>query len=89
MAPDGSPNSWRDVYSLVRDTRLDVLAEVNAVRTDVTAIRASHDKHMLEHAEMAGSKKAQSLRITAVRTFITTVLPVPAMLLAILALLQR
>lgn len=60
MAGDApQPTSWRDVYALVRDTRLDILTEVGEAKTEVAGLRAKIDTHLLEHATTNGVRAGE------------------------------
>ena len=72
---DFQPRGWRDVYALVRDTRSDVLEAVATVDAKV-------DDHLADH------KNSRGQNWTNARVLIQTVLPFPAAILAIIALLR-
>lgn len=78
------PSSWRAVYDLVRDTRADILREVAETKDEVAGLRARFDTHMLEHATKRGRGEAWA----TARVFVTTVLPIPAAVLAMIALVR-
>lgn len=76
-----APRSWRDVYALVRDTRTDVLAEVGEVKAKV-------DTHLLAHAQKDGAAAERQRMAGGARSFILTMLPIPASILAVLAVIR-
>lgn len=77
MAPE-TPSSWRDVYTLVRDTREDLAAQIANVSTDVKGVGAKVDTHLLEHATSKG-KREQTDRIFGIaRSSIAVIISVGA-----------
>jgi hypothetical protein len=87
-APQQQPSSWRDVYTLVRDTRDDVLREMAEVKDEVAGLRAKVDTHLLEHAATGGRAAQRLALVSSIRLFIATILPIPATILAVLALVK-
>lgn len=86
--PVTPPTSWRAVYDLVRDTRSDILTEVSEVKDEVKGLTARFDTHMLEHAVEKGQRNQRSVFMASIRTFISVVVPIPAAILALLAMVR-
>jgi len=74
--PSETPKGWRDTYDLVKDTRDELLAEI-------VPLRESFNTHLIQHAEARGRASMWG----SLRTFISTALPIPATILALIALL--
>lgn len=71
MAPE-TPSGWRDVYTLVRDTREDLTNEIRG-------IGAKLDTHLLEHAITKG-KQAQTDRLFGIaRSSIAVIISIGAL----------
>lgn len=59
MSGDAAPSSWRDVYTLVRDTRDDVLAAVATVDGKVMALDSRVDRIESDRLTTVSAAKAE------------------------------
>lgn len=82
MAPEADPKSWRDVYTLVRDAREDVLSEVRTVK-------AQMDTHLLEHASAKGRKEGITIAIGGARAALLVVIAALGPVIGMIAILTR
>ena len=91
MAP--TPTGWQAVYQLVVDAEARTMKRINEVDENVSGIKAAMDTHLLGHA-ISDAASIERVKIAAelaakratslgrVRTFIATVLPIPAAIVA-------
>ncbi len=99
MTVEPAPRGWQAVYALVQDSEVRVSRQIGSVSDEVKGIKAALDTHLLGHAvnEAASVERvrlaamavaARANRLGRIRTFIATVLPIPAAILALLATIK-
>lgn len=94
-----TPRGWQAVYQLVQDAELRTLKRIEEVGSDVKGLAATMDTHLLGHAVSeatnmervrlaAEAATRRSTNLGRVRTFIATVLPIPAAILALITAMK-
>lgn len=74
-----TPSSWRDVYTLVRDTRKDLMAEVQGLGTEVAGLGAKVDTHLLEHAISKGQRQQTDRIFGIARSSLAVIISIGAL----------